>query len=211
MNIRLCDAASICGLLSVFVVPSSATAQLRREQILKCTPVGLTENDARVGADIAVSDELLIAGAPGLGMSRGAVFVFDRRTGTQVGRIGASDGNANELFGETVAIRDGRIAVGAPLHAIPSSGTGAVYLFDAVSLTLVRKLSPVRTSGQFGSAVALAEDGEVLVGAALDDSGGNGRGAAYCIDAATGEVRGVLVGDPTVRRFGASVAVSTND
>lgn len=198
----------IVSTIVIGAMASSAAAQPRWELVQTYTPTGLIANDARVGNDIAVNDDLLITGSRNFNSGRGGVFVFDRRTGTQRQLLTASDGSAGDAFGTSVAISGSWIAVGSPGHDLPGAGAGAVYVFDAASLAQVRKLSPVVSLAQVGGAIAFADENELIAGAENDRSSGDPRGAAYILDVATDELRGVLIGDAGVRQFGLAVAVS---
>lgn len=103
-------------------------------------------------------------------------------------RLMASDGTANNYFGNATAIDNGIVVVGARLDDEVDGAAGAVYLFDASTGTELLKL--VASDGElldyFGTSVAIA-DGIVAVGAAGDDDNGPGSGSAYLFDATTGK------------------------
>lgn len=90
-------------------------------------------------------------------------------------------------FGSSVASVGGNVLVGNPDDDTGATNSGAVYLFDGASGTLLQIfLNPTpATSDSFGSSVA-GVGGNVLVGAYGDDTGAPNTGAAYLFDGASG-------------------------
>ncbi|EGU18243.1 PAS/PAC sensor signal transduction histidine kinase [Vibrio mimicus SX-4] len=137
----------------------------------------------------------------GTAVDSGAVYVFTKsNTGTwsQSAYIKASNTGASDLFGSSVAIsKDGKtLAVGAPtednaVKGIITNGSeatdvgtvnnsGAVYLFTQSdsgewSQSAYFKASNTGASDLFGSAIALSDNGKMLVvGAYNEDNGAKG-------------------------------------
>jgi hypothetical protein len=128
----------------------------------------------------------------------GAVYVFRRSAGTwtQEAYVKASNADAGDLFGGSVALsEDGAtLAVGAtnedsasrgvdsPQSSNTASNSGAVYVFvrsiaGAWSQEAYVKASNADSTDMFGSSVALAADGATLaVGAPFEDSATRGVG-----------------------------------
>ncbi len=89
------------------------------------------------GQAMALIGNVVLAGAPGdsIGHSseQGAVFGFLKPVGgwenglTPTGAATASDGQAGELFGDSIAVSGKNVAVGAPGY---SKDIGAVYIFS---------------------------------------------------------------------------------
>lgn len=107
----------------------------------------------------------------------GAVAVFDLRTLRQLRLITAADGEAEDLFGYSVALSGNLLFVGAPEHQESVDGSGVVYVYDVRTGRQLRKIAPSDPAAgdQFGN--ALATDGKhLVVGAANKDMG---TGAAY--------------------------------
>lgn len=115
----------------------------------------------------------------------GAVYVFRRQAAawSQEAYIKAGNTKADDWFGWSVALspNGNRLAVGAvnestdgnPAHVVPLSG--AVYVFAhngvAWSEQAYVKASTIDAFDQFGSSVALSDDGDTLaVGATNEDS-----------------------------------------
>ncbi|MEN9577113.1 MAG: hypothetical protein RJA70_122 [Pseudomonadota bacterium] len=173
--------------------------------------VALSGNTLAVGAYGEDSNATGIAGnqSNNIAPSSGAVYVFVRSGSSawsQQAYIKASNAEASDLFGGSVAVDGDTLAVGANRESSnatvvggdqtnnSASGSGAVYLFKRSGSTWSQqayiKASNAEAEDQFGIAVAL--DGDTLaVGAEGEDSNatgvdGNqannsasGRGAAY--------------------------------
>jgi hypothetical protein len=140
----------------------------------------------------------------GSGVASGAVYVFERVQGTwtQRARLTASDGAANDEFGQALALDGDRLVVGAPFH---SSG-GAAYVFDDVAgvWSQTARLAADVAGSDFGWSVAV-DGGLVLVGML-------GPAAGYVFTCAAGSCSQTakLVPPPQgspVDSFGYSVAV----
>lgn len=95
---------------------------------------------AHFGKSVAISEKYLFVGSPGdrvkeTGMNRGAVYVFDRKSGKVLEKV-VNPGNitgADDLFGDAIAIASGdeRLLVGAPFGGIEEElDAGLVYEFD---------------------------------------------------------------------------------
>lgn len=101
------------------------------------------------------------------------------------------DGNAGgneEAFGHALAMRDGRLIVGASGDDELATDCGAAYLFDRNqdgidNWGLVRKLLPsqIGAGDRFGTSVALNSD-RCVVGAPKRITGGHAAGAAYVFE-----------------------------
>lgn len=89
----------------------------------------------RLGASVAIRDELVFLGAPyddDLGSDSGSVYVFDRSTGEQLAKLTASDGTAGARFGTSLSVNGDAVLIGAPGGDSFSNDrqAGAAYLFD---------------------------------------------------------------------------------
>lgn len=148
-------------------------------QVMKIVPDdGLA--DDQFGRSVSIGGGLLAVGADtdDLGVSSGAVYVFDVITGAQLHKILAFDGAASDAFGGWVRLDDGLLGVGAAFHSDGLFGTGAAYVYDAHSGALRARL--VQSAGSslafLGSSIDLY-GGEVVVGAL--GSGGTGEALVY--------------------------------
>jgi len=139
----------------------------------------------------------------------GAIYVFSRAdsgTWSQAAYIKASNPDADDIFGSSVAISgDGRtIAVGAPSESSASAGingdqssntashTGAVYIFalnsneEWVQQAYIKSSNP-DARDWFGTAVSLSNNGSILaVGAHGEDSADGGINGNQADDSVSG-------------------------
>ncbi|MFI4854189.1 MAG: PQQ-binding-like beta-propeller repeat protein [Phycisphaerales bacterium JB065] len=162
-------------------------------------------NEDQFGWSVDIADGLVVVGAPrddDNGNNSGSVYVFDASTGTQLWKLTASDGAAQDRFGWSVAIHNDLIAVGSYLHDANASNAGAVYLYDAqtgAELTKITSPSPA-ANDWFGFDVALDDD--ILV--AL-----SGKSPVYTFDLNSGVALEELAGSDSVSgdSFGYTAAV----
>ena len=111
---------------------------------------------------------------------------------TQLAKLIAADGAANDNFGYSVAISDGIAVVGAHNDDDKGSNSGSAYVFeksdssDATSWTQVKKLNADdgAVEDYFGRTVVIS-DGTIVVGAIGDDDKGSSSGSAYVFDVKT--------------------------
>jgi len=128
---------------------------------------------------------------------------------------------ADDQFGRAIAAMGDDILVGAyhadaeqPGANIPGTRivhAGAAYRFDRLDGRLLQTfVNPTpKADDRFGRAVAAEED-RVLIGAYLDDTAAINAGAAYLMDAVTGELLQTLLSPNPVYndQFGRSVAMA---
>src|SRR5258708_4441664 len=147
----------------------------------------LTASDGVVsdgfGFSVAISGDTVVVGAYGHNMATGAAYVYERDQGGpdnwgQVQKLTASDGAAQDAFGDAIAISGDAVVVGAPDNA----GTGAAYVFarnqgGADNWGQVQKLtaSDAAANDLFGVVVGISVDA-IVVGAPGKNSF---TGAAY--------------------------------
>jgi hypothetical protein len=121
--------------------------------------------------------------------SSGAVYVF-RRAGTtwqQEAYIKASDTGVGHAFGDSVALADNTLAVGAKSHGGSGQTHGAAYVFRRTGTAWQQQaLIEASNAGNFdlfGTAVALSDD-TLAVGAPAEDSSAQGVNANQADDGA---------------------------
>ena len=142
------------------------------------------------GSSIAMYGNYLIVGCWGDASSRGAAYIYmDDGKGSWAGptKITASDGEAGDNFGITVAISGNYAVVGALNEdggsGNPKSNAGAAYVYRRTSgnnWSQSAKLAAFdsEASDYFGRSVAI--DGNfILVGAYYEDEKATNAGAAY--------------------------------
>ncbi len=150
----------------------------------------LTASDGAVndqfGSSVSVSGTTAVVSAPnrqvGSNPSQGAAYVFVQSgtTWSQQAELTASDGAANDLFGNSASVSGTTVVVGAPAHQVGSSPIqGAAYVFVQSGTTWSQQAELTASDGAandyFGVRVAVS--GTTAVVAA--DNHGGGQGAAY--------------------------------
>ena len=137
-----------------------------------------------------MAGDTLVAGSnygdDDLGVSVGSAFVYQRDFGGadawgEVAKLTADDGEEFDFFGETVAIADDTVAIGAT----EDDGSGSAYVFgrDAGGPDAwgqVAKMAPRdgRPDDKFGSAIATRGD-TIAIGSPWDDDHATQSGATY--------------------------------
>jgi WD40 repeat protein len=158
-------------------------------QITKLVPGDGTPGD-NFGNAVAIGDGVVAVGAQrddANGPFSGSAYLFDISTGNLLFKI-SPDGSPDFIwFGNSIAIADGVVAVGAWQSADNGGASGAAYLFDASTGSQITKLLP--DDGAQGDVFGFSIDvdsGIVAVGAYLANDNGEDSGSAYVFDAATG-------------------------
>jgi hypothetical protein len=174
------------------------------------------------GFSVAISETTIVVGAPldtiGTNFAQGSAYVFERQGGSFVKQqeLTARDGAAVDLFGESVAISDGTIVVGAPGRDIGSNDDqGSVYVFEREGGSFVEQQKLTASDGVvddvFGSSVAISE-ATIVVGAPGRDIGSDlSQGSVYVFEREGGrfvEQRTLTASDGAASDFfGDSVAI----
>lgn len=139
------------------------------------------------GHAVALVGDVAFVGAPGdddLGSSSGSVHVFHHSGAgwSYAGELHASDGNAGDSFGATLAVDAGVLYVGAPNKEQGAvEGRGSVYAYDVLgtTTTLVAVIpSPGVDDEAFGAALD-ARDDVLAVGVPYAKDAGTASGAFY--------------------------------
>jgi len=187
------DKGSYSGSAYVFEMSDSSDAN-SWTQVAKLTADDGAAYD-NFGASVVISDGTIVVGAyndDDKGSNSGSAYVFeksdssDATSWTQVVKLTAKDGAANDKFGFSVAISDGTIVVGAYGDDDKGSASGSAYVFeksdssDATSWTQAAKLTADdgAVDDYFGRSVAIS-DGTIVVGAYFDDDKAYNSGSAY--------------------------------
>ncbi len=161
------------------------------QEYQKVIATGFADMD-HFGFSISMSGENILVGAPNrddVGADEGAAYVFIRYEDdfywAPLVTLTASDPQAGDEFGRSVAINGGHAIVGAPYKDNGGSDHGAAYIYgqdeggdDAWGQ--VKKLTALDAQDwdEFGCSVAISGD-YAIVGAQYEDSGGLSSGAAY--------------------------------
>jgi len=142
------------------------------------------------GRSVAVSGDTAVIGAHREttgGSNAGAAYVFTRTGGswTQQAKLMASDAQASDYFGVSVAVSGDTAVIGAHREATGGSNAGAAYVFTRTggSWTQQAKLmaSDAQESDQFGYSVSVSGD-TAVIGAHREATGGSNAGAAYVFE-----------------------------
>ena len=187
------------------------------------------EANDEFGISVAVADDVAVVGAhweDTAAVKAGAAYIFERNMGGadtwgEMKKLTASDAQANDNFGISVAMAGDVAVVGADWEDEGGATAGAAYIFErnaggANTWGEVKKLiaSDAEAWDHFGWSVAVAGD-VVVVGAWAEDAGGSDAGAAYVFERnagganAWGEVKKLTASDAQLYdKFGESVAVA---
>lgn len=144
-------------------------------------------NGWRLGTSVAMTEDLLVAGAPYAhygSQAQGAVAVFDRGiagTWTRRAVLTASDAQAGDRLGSAVGVSGDTVVAVAP-----TAGRQAVYIFEKppggwADATETARLTASDGEPSFGFSVAISGD-TVAVGAPLADVLSMDTGAVYLFD-----------------------------
>ena len=211
----------VLGLLvALLAIGPAAGSSLWTEQ------AKLTANDAEagdaLGYSVVLDGHTALVGAytddVGGEVDAGSAYVFrwDGETWVEQAKLTASDGQADDLFGEAVALSGTTALVGARLGGTADSGSAYVFQWDGETWVEQAKLiaSDSEPDARFGASVALSGN-TILVGSHSDDlEGTDDAGSAYVFrwDSETWvEQAKLTAGDAEVGdRFGKSVALNGN-
>ena len=180
------------GAVYIFSRTGDTWTQIHKEH-------GPAANNSYFGKSVAIRDNTLFVGAPGVNSNQGAVYTYTTETLGVSWTAGLSYSSVTgtsigSLFGETIAVAtqtdeslpDMTLAVGAPGD---SSSRGAVLVFDNDIGDWTAGSSAVVTSSkltgqydsvgdQFGSALAIL-DGKLVVGVPYSDFNSLEGGLVY--------------------------------
>ena len=150
------------------------------------------DNEAgdQLGYSVAINGNIAVASAPSDNIngkvSQGSLYVFryDGENWTNIQKIVASDGAANDIFGGMVSMTKDFVFVAAPLADIgENADQGAVYVYkiQGDSLSFFQKIIGSNASAGDGFGLYVTGTGnQLFVGACNDDVGANlDQGSAY--------------------------------
>ncbi len=186
-----CPAEPACNSGSVYV--------FRRVEAAWTQEAKLTASDASSGAEfgsaVSLDGHLLVIGSylddaacaqdPSCDSGSAYVFLFDGISWNEDAKLTASDAEAEDWFGVSVAVEGDVIIVGAEHDSDSGSYSGSAYIFHQPdggweNMTETAKLtaSDGREADRFGVSVFI-HGGVALVGARNEDSRGSNAGAVY--------------------------------
>lgn len=136
------------------------------------------------GCNVALSGDTALIGAQFEDNHKGAAYVFTR-TGTtwiQQAKLLASDGTAEDFFGNAVSLDGDTALIGAKGDADHGINTGSVYVFTRTGTNWTQQAKLLASDGAeqdgFGFSVSLSGD-TALIGAWHDDDKASDSGSAY--------------------------------
>ena len=149
------------------------------------------------GYSVSIDGDTVVIGANkdrDKGINSGSAYVFTRATAsdlasgwTQVAKLTADDGAADDYFGSSVSIDGDTVVIGAKCDDDKGDKSGSAYVFTratasdlASGWTQVAKLTDVdgAASDIFGYSVSIG-GGTVVIGAYEDDDKGSNSGSAH--------------------------------
>ncbi len=155
------------------------------EQLAKLLPSDGAAED-NFGISIAIDNGVVAVGSfqdDDQGTNSGSAYLFDATNGTEIAKLLPNDGKAGELFGNSISIHQGVVAIGAKADDHLGDFSGSAYLFKASTAKQIAKL--LTTDGAAGdqSGVSIAIDnGIAALGALGDDDHGSHSGSAYLFE-----------------------------
>jgi len=166
-------------------------------------PVKLTAYDGEryehFGTSVAISATHVVVGAyrdDDIDLGAGSAYIYER-DGAFVAKLYAPDGGSGASFGQSLAITDTHIVVGAP-------GASSAYIYERDGAFVAKLTAPDPPSGSFGQAVAISAT-HVVVGAMMDEY----KGSAYVYERDGAFVAKLTAPDGAFYDvFGTSVAIS---
>ncbi|MFO0947574.1 MAG: cadherin-like domain-containing protein [Planctomycetota bacterium] len=191
------------------------------KQVAKLTASDGADDDF-FGNSVSISGNTIVVGTPWkdrTGSNHGAAYVYQGAVAswTEIAKLTAVDGAADDEFGSSVSVDGDTIVVGAPKHDVTGVGfdAGQTYVFARSggiwTLDTTLTASDASEGAQFGYSVSVSES-DLLIGARYDAELGVDAGAAYLFSKAGGawaEVNKLLAangGEGAL--FGWSVAVA---
>lgn len=192
------------GMVSIYV--HSASGWTKQQDLPD--PAGLRNDE--FGFDVSVSGNSILVGAPDAS-EKGLAYVFIRKgtKWTLQTQLSASDGAADDWFGERVKIDGDNAVVGDPGHP---GAAGAAYVFTRVgsAWSQRKKFSGDSAGDNFGSAVAI--DGNTLSIGSPGSNGDSGEIYVYTGSGSSWSLQETLGSPVPVEdgQFGTSVELSGN-
>ncbi|MBK8430871.1 MAG: FG-GAP repeat protein [Chloroflexi bacterium] len=185
----------------------------------------LTASDAAAndnfGVSVAVSGDTAVIGAywdnNDGGIDSGSAYVFTRSGGvwSEQAKLTASDPAMNDFFGIAVAVSGDTAVIGAYLDDDGGSDSGSAYVFTRTggvwSQQAKLTASDAAAGDSFGWSVAISGD-TAVIGAAMDNDGGENSGSAYVFTRTEGvwsqQAKLTASDAAALDQFGIAVAVS---
>ena len=139
------------------------------------------------GGKVTLSGDTAVIGAifhDDKGNDSGSVYVFTRSgtTWSQQVKLTAADTAANDAFGQSIALSDDTVVIGAPHDDDKGNDSGSVYVFTRSGTTWSQQVKLTAADGAegdvFGISIAFSGD-TIVIGADLNDEKALNAGAVY--------------------------------
>ncbi|MCC2605925.1 FG-GAP repeat protein [Planctobacterium marinum] len=140
-----------------------------------------------LGGNVALKNNFALLGVIGhdkKAENAGAVLAFERITGSwsQTQWLMAADGKAGDAFGQSIALTEAFLVIGAPRSDAPDKDTGSAYVYTRENNVWQFQTRLTANDGAAGDlfGISVAIDGDtILVGADLNDEKADNAGAVY--------------------------------
>jgi hypothetical protein len=135
------------------------------------------------GIDVAIDGDHVLVGAFQALSYRGVAYLF-KNTGSEwieEKKLLASDGDSNDFFGTSVAVKGDCLLIGAQLACPSDTGAAYIYMYNGTDWNEVQKLVPENASNQddFGYESALGGDYAIVGAYRRDTQYGQDAGSGY--------------------------------
>ncbi|WP_440053082.1 FG-GAP repeat protein [Pseudoalteromonas sp. T1lg65] len=140
-----------------------------------------------LGGNVALKGNIAMLGASrrdDKGLDSGAVFSFEKHENawSQQQILTATDGRAGDAFGQSIALNERFLIIGAPHSDAPHKDSGSAYVYERDNHTWRFHTKLAAADGAEGDlfGISVAIDGDtILVGADLNDEKAEKAGAVY--------------------------------
>jgi len=155
---------------------------------------------ASYGVSIDIDNNVIAVGSPLENLGSGSVYLYNAATGALLNQVFGDEVGPSpifELFGSSVDLSNGKLAVGSGNPSFAGDCIGCphdAYLFDVATGQRLNKISPPINAGEeftFAEAVAINAD-TLVVTAPGDDPFGPNSGSVFTYDINTGALRDTL-------------------
>jgi hypothetical protein len=210
---------------SAWLAMASATAQPTRDRQFACAANELAKLLASDGAEgdgfgrqVAISGDITVVGARGdddNGDLAGSAYIlrWDGASWLEEAKLLASDGQAEDFFGTSVAVSGNVAVIGAEQDNDNGERSGSAYVFRYDGSTWIEEAKLLASDGAaqdyFGRGVALAGD-IAVIGAIGDGAGCPGSAYVFRYDGSTWVEEAKLIGSDLsdAAQFGNDVSMS---
>lgn len=172
----------------------SASAQCQPQEVQKLLASDGADDD-RFGHSVSISADTAIIGAyrdDDNGSNSGSAYIFEKVDGvwTQISKLVASDGAANDHFGLSTSIWFNTAVIGAPDDNDNGPQAGSAYVFEKIDGVWTETAKLLASDGipfhAYGLAVGVSGQ-TAIVGAYFDEDNGVEAGAAYVFEKIDGK------------------------